>query len=140
MSETQSFPLRFFPRETVQPVAYMIGGRDPDRERPFRVDYVHSPYGGSRWFYGYVENMFDPCRVLVRADTLEDAWEDLLTAPTVVRDCAISADDAADYPPPGSDEDYTTWNENGDRLDTEAVCMWPCEVRIVRSRDLPAGF
>lgn len=112
-------------------------------DEPMRIDReVIDPYGfGSHTFYGYVENMFDPIRIAVRADSIEDAYAALLTDPTVIAATEITETDRADYPAPGADDDYTEWTESGQRLDTESVRIFgPVRLAIRETVDLPAGF
>jgi hypothetical protein len=119
-----------------QTVAYRLG--DTKREHPLRIDAVAdgAPISeSSQWYYGYVENCFDPYRVLVRGEGLWDAYEWLICNPHIESACEITDVEEGDYP-----EDFGTWNDNGKRLDTEAVHLFEVEVRVVQTSQLPAGF
>lgn len=126
-------------------VAYL--STDTERTEPMRVDVVDENacamrrywYGepNAEWFYGYVSNQFDPTRYLIRGEgsSEDERWmnahEWLISQPQVIRDCEITPDIAADYPP---EDEFGWWNESGDRLDTEALMLSPCTVGLLFDR------
>lgn len=114
-----------------------------------RVDRVDRSGSGS-WFYGYVENQFDPLRVLVRGESWEEAYEALTNFGPIVRQIEVT-DWFRDYcdnaPEDATGEELATlaleagtlqMNESGDIIDPEALMMYgPVQVDWFASETNP---
>jgi hypothetical protein len=51
----------------------------------------YAPKDGG-WYYGYVENCFDPFRVLVFGENMSDAYDWLICDPSIEESCRVETD------------------------------------------------